>query len=75
MDKINPFSEFKFGEKIHVERGNSVLRYLECVEDHSILFLRIKVENLDINIRIEYTGDCIKTGQKSNFKSIELGKI
>lgn len=43
LNCIEPYSQLNWGEKIRIDRGKTEYRYIECLSDHTLLFLRINV--------------------------------
>lgn len=57
QELASPYNTIGIGENILVERGRSVGRYFEVLEEYSIFYYRVVVASQDINIRLYYLGE------------------
>ncbi len=57
QESASPYNTIGIGETIVVERGTSTSRFVEILEDFSLFYYRIVVDNLDITVKVHYLGD------------------
>jgi hypothetical protein len=57
QESASPHSTSGVAEVINIERGATIERTFEVLEDYSIFYFKIQVVSLDITVRLFYLGD------------------
>ena len=55
-DSLSPFNNTGLCQQIAVGRGKTEYRYLEIVEDYSLVYFTVQALSMDITIRLHYLG-------------------